>query len=126
MDSKRSERAEVKEFRRPLSDPLVSIIVVTYNSSKYILETLESAKAQTYNNIEIVISDDGSTDSMVEICKEWLSEHLGRFRTTKCSILENSKRIVLKCNLCLLKAKGEFIKNITGDDVLMVSNNENH
>ncbi len=35
--------------------PLVSIIVITYNSAKFVLETLESAKAQTYENIELIV-----------------------------------------------------------------------
>lgn len=47
------------------SNPLVSIIVITYNSSKYIVETLESAKNQTYTNIELIISDDNSKDDSV-------------------------------------------------------------
>ena len=41
-----------------LYTPLVSIIIITYNSAKYVLETLESAKLQTYKNIELIISDD--------------------------------------------------------------------
>jgi alpha-1,3-rhamnosyltransferase len=39
---------------------LVSIVIITYNSAKYVLETLESVKAQTYEKIELVISDDCS------------------------------------------------------------------
>ena len=50
------------------NNPLVSINVITYNSSKFVLETLESAKAQTYQNIELIVSDDCSTDNTVEIC----------------------------------------------------------
>ena len=45
-----------------IKKPLVSIIVITYNSAKYVLETLESAKNQTYQNIELIISDDCSND----------------------------------------------------------------
>jgi alpha-1,3-rhamnosyltransferase len=52
--------------------PLVSVVIITYNSSKYVLETLESAKAQTYQNIELIVSDDCSTDDTVEKCREWI------------------------------------------------------
>jgi len=45
--------------------PLVSIVVVTYNSSSTILETLDSIKAQTYRNIELIVSDDHSTDNTI-------------------------------------------------------------
>ncbi len=53
-------------------ETLVSIVVITYNSAKFILETLESSKAQTYKNIELIISDDCSTDNTVEICQQWI------------------------------------------------------
>ena len=121
MDPKKNERPEVKELGRKLSDPLVSIIVVTYNSSKYVLETLESAKAQTYKNIELIISDDGSTDSTVEICIEWLSEHKGRFITAKCITVENNTGIAPNCNRGLKEANGEWLKFFGGDDILMDS-----
>jgi alpha-1,3-rhamnosyltransferase len=51
---------------------LVSIVIITYNSAKYVLETLESVKAQTYEKIELVISDDCSTDDTVEVCRDGL------------------------------------------------------
>ena len=51
---------------------LVSISVITYNSSKYILDTLDSVKAQTYPNLELVISDDCSTDNTIDLCKDWV------------------------------------------------------
>jgi alpha-1,3-rhamnosyltransferase len=54
---------------------LVSIVVVTYNSSKSVLDTLESVKAQTYQNIEIIITDDCSTDNTVEICRHWIEQY---------------------------------------------------
>jgi glycosyltransferase involved in cell wall biosynthesis len=50
--------------------PLVSIVVITYNSAKFVLETLESAKSQTYQNVELIISDDGSSDNSFQICGE--------------------------------------------------------
>ena len=58
-----------------IKKPLVSIIVITYNSAKYVLETLESAKNQTYQNIELIISDDCSIDNTVDICTRWLNEN---------------------------------------------------
>ena len=102
-------------------NPLVSIIVVTYNSSKYVLETLVSAKAQTYKNIELIITDDGSTDTTVEICKEWVSEHKGRFIAAKCITIENNTGIAPNCNRGLKEAKGEWIMFVAGDDILMDS-----
>ena len=53
-----------------MEQPLVSIVVITYNSAKTVIETLDSAKNQTYKNIEVVLIDDGSKDNTLEICKE--------------------------------------------------------
>ncbi|MBR5577209.1 MAG: glycosyltransferase [Bacteroidaceae bacterium] len=52
----------------------VSIVVITYNSSKYVLETLESVKAQDYPNIELIVSDDRSTDNTFELVNQWIEE----------------------------------------------------
>jgi glycosyltransferase involved in cell wall biosynthesis len=99
--------------------PLVSIIVITYNSSKYVLETLESAKAQTFKNIELIISDDCSTDNTVEICEEWIKENDARFVRAELIKAEKNKGIAPNCNQGLFKAKGVWIKFIAGDDILL-------
>lgn len=98
---------------------LVSVNVVTYNSAKYVLETLDSIKSQTYSNIELIISDDCSKDSTVAICKKWLSENGVRFCRTKLITSEQNTGIGKNCNRALFASTGEWIKGIAGDDVLM-------
>ena len=49
---------------------LVSVLVISYNSEQYIIETLDSIKNQTYERIQLVISDDGSRDQTMQIAKE--------------------------------------------------------
>jgi len=98
--------------------PLVSIIVITYNSSKYVLETLESAKAQTYQNIELIVSDDCSTDNTVEICREWIEKNKERFVRTELITAEKNTGIPANCNRGVKAAQGEWVKLIAGDDIL--------
>ncbi|KAA6333670.1 Spore coat polysaccharide biosynthesis protein SpsA [termite gut metagenome] len=99
--------------------PLVSIIVITYNSSKYVLETLESAKAQTYQNIELIVSDDCSTDDTIEVCQNWLNKNEERFVRTELLTVSQNTGIPANCNRGYKAAKGEWIKGIAGDDVLV-------
>ena len=101
------------------ADPLVSIIVITYNSSKYVLETLESAKAQTHQNIELIISDDGSQDGTVALCENWLVEHKDRFVHSEIITVEKNTGIPANCNRGVKAAHGEWIKLIAGDDILL-------
>lgn len=101
------------------NNPLVSINVITYNSSKFVLETLESAKAQTYQNIELIVSDDCSTDNTVDICREWIEKNKDRFVRTELITVEKNTGIAANCNRAVKASKGEWIKGIAGDDILM-------
>lgn len=100
------------------TEQLVSIIVITYNSSKYVLETLESIRSQTYQNIELIISDDCSTDNTVEICEEWLRKHTERFQEVKIITTPQNTGIPANCNRGVNVSKGDWIKMIAGDDLL--------
>ncbi len=99
--------------------PLVSVAVITYNSSKYVLETLESIKAQTYQNIELIVSDDCSTDNTIQICKEWIEKNKARFVRTQIVTIEKNTGVSANCNRAEDACKGEWVKLIAGDDLLL-------
>lgn len=103
-----------------MKNPLVSIIVITYNSSKFVLETLNSAKEQTYENIELIVSDDFSTDNTTEICRKWIEENKERFIGTKLVTTDHNTGISANCNRGVKAAKGEWVKLIAGDDILNI------
>lgn len=99
-----------------MNNQLVSIIVITYNSEKYVLETLDSIKNQTYQNIELIISDDASKDKTIEICQKWIEQNKSRFINTKLITIDKNSGIPANCNRGVKEAKGEIIKLIAGDD----------
>lgn len=104
-----------------LPTPLVSVIVVTYNSSKYVLETLESVKDQTYSNLELIITDDCSTDDTMPICYAWVNSNSYRFKRVKLITSEYNTGITANRNRGIFQVKGEWIKHVDGDDILQPS-----
>ena len=111
--------SKIKNKVNDNSDLLVSIIVITYNSSKYVLETLESAKAQTYQNIELIVSDDCSTDNTVEICNDWLDANKERFTSIKLITFKVNTGVAPNCNRGVKASSAKWIKIIAGDDILL-------
>ena len=59
-----------------MHQPLVSILIPCYNAEKWLSETINSALDQTWKNIEIIIVDDGSTDSSLAIAKTFESKNI--------------------------------------------------
>lgn len=100
-------------------EPLVSIFIGTYNSSKYILDALEGAKAQTYQNIELLVSDDCSTDNTVSIAKNWLEENRSRFVDVRLLTVDKNTGVSGNVNRAIKACKGVWIKGCAGDDILM-------
>lgn len=99
---------------------LVSVCIITYNSIKFIEETLDSVKRQTYGKIELIISDDHSTDGTVEFCEKWIQCNKFRFARTLLLTSDENQGIAANANKAFYAAHGEWIKGLGGDDVLVL------
>ena len=93
--------------------------MITYNSAGFVLETLESAKSQTYQNIELIVTDDGSSDKTVDICRKWLTSNKARFVNTEILTVPKNSGITQNCIRGLNASSGVWIKFIAGDDILL-------
>lgn len=95
------------------SNALVSVLLSTYNSEESIGESIDSLLSQTYKNLEILISDDGSTDSTKEICKKF------QLKDERVLFFSNKKNIGLTKSLNNLaqKASGSLIARHDADDI---------
>lgn len=82
------------------------------------LETLESAFRQTYPNLELIISDDGSTDNTCTLCKDWLTKHANRFVRTQLVTSDVNTGTSRNANRGMQQATGEWLKIIAADDIL--------
>ena len=109
-----------------MEEKLVSVVIITYNSAQYVEETLESAKSQTYQNIELIIADDCSTDNTISICEKWLELNCQRFVRTELLITKKNTGVSANCNRGLHASNGEWLKFIAGDDVLLNDCIENY
>ncbi len=99
--------------------PLVSVPVITYNSSNTVVETLDSIFNQTYPNLELVLSDDGSTDNTIQICREWIEAHKDRFVRAELLTVEKNTGISANLNRAERVCQGAWVKGIAGDDRLV-------
>ena len=99
--------------------PLVSVAVIAYKSSDTIIETLDSIAAQTYPNIELIVSDDGSPDNTVQVAQDWINDHVERFLRTKVITVEKNTGVTGNYIRAEQNCSGEWIKNIDGDDLLV-------
>ncbi len=91
--------------------PLVSIIVPVYNVEKYLGACVDSIVRQSYKNIEIILIDDGSTDSSGDLCDQWAKED-PRIRV----IHQNNRGLSSARNTGLDNCSGECITFIDSDD----------
>ncbi len=92
-------------------NPLVSIIMPVYNGSKYVKKAIDSALAQTYKNIEIIVINDGSTDNSEKIIKQY-GKKLKYFK-------KENGGVATALNLAIERSKGEYISWLSHDDVYL-------
>jgi len=89
--------------------PKVSVIILTYESVKFVREAIESVLAQTYRDYEVIVVDGGSTDGTREV----LNSYGNRIQ----AINQNGKGISNARNVGLLTSKGEYITFVDSDDL---------
>lgn len=107
-------------------NPLVSVIVATYNSSGFVAETLESVSAQSWKEIELIITDDCSYDDTIDICRSWIDENRQRFVKTAILTSEVNSGVPANVNQGLYAARGEWICFLAGDDTMKTDCIENN
>jgi glycosyltransferase involved in cell wall biosynthesis len=99
-----------------MTAPKVSVIVPIYNQAPFIRETVESALAQDYSNLELVLSDDGSTDGTTDILREYAGRNPDRVKLVASEI---NTGIAGAFNRALDAHTGEYIAWLGGDDVML-------
>ncbi len=104
--------------------PMISFVVTSYNYEKYILKTLESIKAQTYRNFEIIIVDDCSNDNSCKIIEDFISEN----QDFKITLIKQSSNQGQMASMIkgLESAQGQFVSFIDSDDILMPDYAKHH
>jgi glycosyltransferase involved in cell wall biosynthesis len=92
------------------SDPLVSVVIAAYNAEAFISDTLKSLQAQTYQNFEVIIVDDGSQDRTAEIVKSFNDDRIQL-------IQQQNSGVPTSRNLAIQHSSGKYIAPIDADDI---------
>ena len=95
-----------------MKSPLVTVAICTYNGEQYLSETIESVLTQTYPNYEVVIVDDGSNDSTLDIIDKY-----ARLDTRIRWFSRENSGLPASRNFAFRESKGEWIAIIDQDDL---------
>lgn len=108
----------LSEECRTMNEPLVSVLIPVYNHARYMRQCLDSLLTEGWPNLEVLITDDGSTDNSFEIIQEWRTEHPNAFVRFDLEKQEN-QGLTKTLNLLVAKARGEFVTLVASDDYLL-------
>lgn len=100
------------------AQPLVTIVIPSYNHEMFVEECIKSIISQTYNNIELIIIDDGSNDNSVTKIQQLVPLCMKRF-TRFNFIFRKNKGLTATLNEAIEWAKGEYFSAIASDDQLL-------
>jgi len=98
------------------NNPLVSAITIFFNAEKFFAEAIESVLGQTYDNWELLLADDGSTDRSTEIAKKYATEYPIQVRYLEHQGHRNRGMSATR-NLGIRHSKGKYIAFLDADDV---------
>lgn len=98
-----------------LNAPLVTVAVSSYNCANYITQTLDSIKAQSYPNIQLIIVDDASADHSVSLIQDWINTE---FRSATFIKNEKNEGVCSVFQKALNLAEGKYFSFIGSDDIM--------
>src|SRR5918994_1870306 len=101
--------------RQAEPEPLISIVLPTYNGSRYLREAIDSCVAQTYQNWELIVVDDCSTDATPGI----VAEYVGRDPRIKSIRHETNKKLPQALNTGHAAARGHYLMWTSDDNRLL-------
>lgn len=101
-------------FKKDIKQPLVSVIMPAYNAGKYVGKTIESILNQTYQNFELVIVDDGSTNGTVELLQSYQKRYPKKIKLYR---FDKNRGESFSANYAFKNAQGEFIARMDADDI---------
>jgi len=95
-----------------MNDPKISIIMGIYNCGKMLPAAIDSILNQTYQNWELIMCDDGSSDDTYDVAKKYQDSD------SRIKVIKNEKnmRLAYSLNRCLKVAKGEYVARLDADD----------
>lgn len=96
-------------FKSKTKQPLVSVIILSYNHASYIKEAIDSVLDQSYKNIEIIIIDDNSTDGSAAILKNYKDK-------ARIFFFKENQGVCSSLNFGFSHAKGQFLIRLDTDD----------
>ncbi len=101
-------------------EKLITILVVTHNFENIVCETLDSALAQDYSRLELIITDDASTDNTAEVVKSWIKNNNvnDRFERVVLNVNPQNVGVSKNINIGISLAEGDYIQTTAGDDIL--------
>ncbi|MCH8474826.1 MAG: glycosyltransferase [Opitutales bacterium] len=97
----------------------VTVVLPLYNYRQYVIEALESLKAQTLGDLDLIIVDDSSTDDPVPVVRSWLEENESRFGSTKFLQNTRNRKLGITRNNGFDQAETEFIFPLDPDNNLL-------
>ena len=98
---------------------LVSIIVPTYNCENFIEQALDSCLLQGHDELELLISDDQSTDTTPQKIQVWLNKHQQQFLRAEFFPQAQNLGVTANTQFLLKNARGNYVRLLEGDDILV-------
>lgn len=93
----------------------LSIIIPVYNLEKYIVRTLDSVVSEITDEVEVIIVNDGSSDSSLQVVEEYMKQHAGNF------VLHSHENcgVAKSRNAGIIHSKGQYVYFLDGDDIMV-------